>query len=195
MHVVLNGTLVDSKKPCVVIGKGALDEMGIRRVVDLYKQAGCTRVLIFCDDHQVVLQYVAILSRKILQECAGASEVINTKLEGVGIFLDIRKVEPKEDSKDSTAPPDVSKNPHLFGWIDELEVSDRARNCLRRMPIYLIGELVQRTEDDLRGVLSFGQKSIDEVKQALAYKGLALGTPIPNWQQLLTDHFLTRAEK
>ena len=58
--------------------------------------------------------------------------------------------------------------------IEELDLSERPRNCLKRAQIDTIGQLVERTEDDLLAITNFGQKSLDEVLQKLDERGLAL---------------------
>lgn len=58
--------------------------------------------------------------------------------------------------------------------IEDLDLTERARNCLRRAQIYTIGELVAKTEDDLLAITNFGQKSLDEVIPKLDERGLAL---------------------
>jgi DNA-directed RNA polymerase subunit alpha len=58
--------------------------------------------------------------------------------------------------------------------IEEMDFSVRSYNCLKREGIQTVGDLVQRTEQDLLDIRNFGQKSIDEVKQKLAEMGLSL---------------------
>ena len=58
--------------------------------------------------------------------------------------------------------------------IEELELSERPRNCLKRAQINSIGELIEKTEDDLLAITNFGQKSLDEVIQKLDERGLSL---------------------
>jgi DNA-directed RNA polymerase subunit alpha len=65
-------------------------------------------------------------------------------------------------------------SPDLDLRIEELDLSERPRNCLKRAQINTIGELVQRTEDDLLAITNFGQKSLDEVIQRLDERGLSL---------------------
>jgi DNA-directed RNA polymerase subunit alpha len=67
-------------------------------------------------------------------------------------------------------------SPDLDLRIEELDLSERPRNCLKRAQINTIGELVERTIDDLLGITNFGQKSLDEVLQRLDERGLALRT-------------------
>ena len=70
----------------------------------------------------------------------------------------------------STASPDLELA------IEELELSERPRNCLKRARVDTIGQLVQKTEDDLLAITNFGSKSLDEVLQKLDERGLALRT-------------------
>jgi DNA-directed RNA polymerase subunit alpha len=67
-------------------------------------------------------------------------------------------------------------SPDLDLRIEELDLSERPRNCLKRAQINTIGELVERTMDDLLGITNFGQKSLDEVLQRLDERGLSLRT-------------------
>jgi DNA-directed RNA polymerase subunit alpha len=68
----------------------------------------------------------------------------------------------------------ASGSPDLDLPIEELDLSERPRNCLKRAQINTIGELVQKTEDDLLAITNFGQKSLDEVIQKLDERGLSL---------------------
>jgi DNA-directed RNA polymerase subunit alpha len=70
----------------------------------------------------------------------------------------------------STASPDLELP------IEELELSERPRNCLKRARVDTIGQLVQKTEDDLLAITNFGSKSLDEVLQKLDERGLSLRT-------------------
>ena len=70
----------------------------------------------------------------------------------------------------------TSGSPDLDLLIEELDLSERPRNCLKRAQINTVGELVQKTEDDLLAITNFGQKSLDEVLQKLDERGLSLRT-------------------
>jgi DNA-directed RNA polymerase subunit alpha len=70
----------------------------------------------------------------------------------------------------------TSGSPDLDLRIEELDLSERPRNCLKRAQINTIGELVDRTYEDLLGITNFGQKSLDEVIQRLDERGLSLRT-------------------
>jgi DNA-directed RNA polymerase subunit alpha len=65
-------------------------------------------------------------------------------------------------------------SPDLDLPIEELDLSERPRNCLKRAQINTVGELVSKTEDDLLAITNFGQKSLDEVLQKLDERGLTL---------------------
>ena len=70
----------------------------------------------------------------------------------------------------------TSGSPDLDLPIEELDLSERPRNCLKRAQINTIGELVLKTEDDLLAITNFGQKSLDEVLVKLDERGLVLRT-------------------
>jgi len=65
-------------------------------------------------------------------------------------------------------------SPDLDIAIEDLDLSERPRNCLKRAQVNTIGELLSKTEDDLLNITNFGQKSLDEVKQKLDERGLSL---------------------
>ena len=70
----------------------------------------------------------------------------------------------------------ASGSPDLDLPIEDLDLSERPRNCLKRAQINSIGELLQKTEDDLLAITNFGQKSLDEVIAKLDERGLSLRT-------------------
>jgi DNA-directed RNA polymerase subunit alpha len=76
-------------------------------------------------------------------------------------------------------------NENLFRSVEELELSVRSANCLQNANIQLIGELVQRSEQDMLKTKNFGRKSLKEIKEILTSMGLSLGMKIDNWPQLL----------
>jgi len=65
-------------------------------------------------------------------------------------------------------------SPDLDLPIEDLDLSERPRNCLKRAQINTVGELLQKTEEDLLNITNFGQKSLDEVKMKLDERGLTL---------------------
>ena len=68
----------------------------------------------------------------------------------------------------------TSTSPDLDLPIEELDLSERPRNCLKRARIDTIGQLVQKSEDDLLAITNFGAKSLDEVREKLDERGLSL---------------------
>ncbi len=67
-----------------------------------------------------------------------------------------------------------ASSPDLDLPIEDLDLSERPSNCLKRAQINTVGELLTKTEDDLLNITNFGQKSLDEVKQKLDERGLTL---------------------
>ena len=67
-----------------------------------------------------------------------------------------------------------SGSPDLDLPIEDLDLSERPRNCLKRAQVNTIGELLQRTEAELLNITNFGQKSLDEVIERLDERGLTL---------------------
>jgi DNA-directed RNA polymerase subunit alpha len=70
--------------------------------------------------------------------------------------------------------PATSASPDLELPIEELDLSERPRNCLKRARVDTIGQLVQKSEDDLLAITNFGSKSLEEVLQKLDERGLSL---------------------
>ena len=66
-------------------------------------------------------------------------------------------------------------DPILLRPVDELELTVRSANCLKAENIYYIGDLIQRTETELLKTPNLGRKSLNEIKEVLASRGLTLG--------------------
>lgn len=103
--------------------------------------------------------------------------------EQVSIFINFEETEETSYSQPTSDEEPVNEN--LFRSVDELELSVRSANCLQNANITLIGELVQRTEQDMLKTKNFGRKSLKEIKEILASMGLSLGMKIENWPLLL----------
>jgi len=91
-------------------------------------------------------------------------------------FIDLKgkaEVEQKADE------PEV--DPILVRPVDDLELTVRSANCLKAENIYYIGDLIQRTEVELLKTPNLGKKSLTEIKDVLATKGLSLGMRLDNW--------------
>jgi DNA-directed RNA polymerase subunit alpha len=72
-------------------------------------------------------------------------------------------------------------DPILLRPVDELELTVRSANCLKAENIYFIGDLIQRTENELLKTPNLGRKSLNEIKEVLQSRGLSLGMRLDNW--------------
>jgi DNA-directed RNA polymerase subunit alpha len=82
---------------------------------------------------------------------------------------------------DREAPRSTQFDPILLRPVDELELTVRSANCLKAENIYYIGDLIQRTETELLKTPNLGRKSLNEIKEVLASRGLTLGARLENW--------------
>ena len=88
---------------------------------------------------------------------------------------------------EGTAEPVLSQrtspsvDPILLRPVDDLELTVRSANCLKAENIYYIGDLIQRTENELLKTPNLGRKSLNEIKEVLAARGLTLGMKLENW--------------
>ena len=83
------------------------------------------------------------------------------------------------EERQEAAQPQV--DPILLQPVDDLELTVRSANCLKAENIYYIGDLIQRTENELLKTPNLGRKSLNEIKEVLASKGLTLGMKLENW--------------
>ncbi len=84
------------------------------------------------------------------------------------------------DDKPASSPePDI--DPILLRPVDDLELTVRSANCLKAESIYYVGDLIQRTEVELLKTPNLGKKSLTEIKDVLAARGLSLGMRLENW--------------
>jgi DNA-directed RNA polymerase subunit alpha len=100
---------------------------------------------------------------------ASAADTLRTL---VGLVADLSD-EPRGLELGEVSPA-TSSSPDLELPIEELDLSERPRNCLKRARVDTIGQLVQKTEDDLLAITNFGSKSLEEVIQKLDERGLSL---------------------
>jgi DNA-directed RNA polymerase subunit alpha len=83
---------------------------------------------------------------------------------------------------DSPAPRSAQQvDPILLRPVDELELTVRSANCLKAENIFYIGDLIQRTENELLKTPNLGSKSLNEIKEVLASRGLTLGMKLEGW--------------
>lgn len=78
-------------------------------------------------------------------------------------------------------PRSPQVDPILLRPVDDLELTVRSANCLKAENIYYIGDLIQRSENELLKTPNLGRKSLNEIKDVLASKGLTLGMKLENW--------------
>ena len=103
---------------------------------------------------------------------AQAAEILIRQL---AIFTDIEKIEGFGETAGVEAAPEVSLAHGMENFpIEELELGVRSYNCLKRVGIETIGDLVMKSENELAAIPNFGKKSIEEVKETLATHGLNL---------------------
>ena len=81
----------------------------------------------------------------------------------------------------------IQVDPLLLRPVDDLELTVRSANCLKAENIYYIGDLIQRTENELLKTPNLGRKSLNEIKEVLAARGLTLGMKLENWPPVGLD--------
>ncbi|MDO4839347.1 MAG: DNA-directed RNA polymerase subunit alpha [Desulfovibrionaceae bacterium] len=101
--------------------------------------------------------------------------------EQISVFINFDEKVGTDYGMGTTGVMDV--NPNLFISIDELELSVRAANCLRSANISIVGELVQRSENEMLKTKNFGRKSLDEIKEHLLALGLDFGMKVDNFDK------------
>ena len=99
--------------------------------------------------------------------------------EQLSVFLELKtaKVEKVFERKSEV-------DPVLLRSVDDLELTVRSANCLKAESIVLIGDLIQKSEVELLKTPNLGKKSLTEIKDVLASKGLSLGMKIENWEEI-----------
>jgi DNA-directed RNA polymerase subunit alpha len=97
-------------------------------------------------------------------------------VEQLSVFADLKGTESPATER---ATPQV--DPVLLRPVDDLELTVRSANCLKAENIYYIGDLIQRTETELLKTPNLGRKSLNEIKEVLASRGLSLGMKLENW--------------
>jgi len=99
--------------------------------------------------------------------------------EQMSIFINFdEEPEPEPEEPQEEEEP---LNENLFRSVEELELSVRSANCLKNANIRFIGELVQRTEQEMLKTKNFGRKSLNEIKEVLVEMGLTLGLKLEGW--------------
>jgi DNA-directed RNA polymerase subunit alpha len=160
----------DRNKRSATIGVLPIDSIfsPVRRVAFTIEP---TRVEQSTDFDRLVLDIETDGSISPREALASAGETLRAL---VGLVADMSEspqgLELGDVSSATTGSPDLDLP------IEDLDLSERPRNCLKRAQVNTVGELVQKTVDDLLAITNFGQKSLDEVLQKLDERGLALRT-------------------
>jgi DNA-directed RNA polymerase subunit alpha len=100
----------------------------------------------------------------------------NILQDQISVFVDLKS---EEGTKEEKAEPQM--DPLLLRPVDDLELTVRSANCLKAENIFYIGDLIQRTENELLKTPNLGKKSLTEIKDVLAQHGLSLGMRLENW--------------
>jgi len=102
-----------------------------------------------------------------------AADILTDQLSVFGDFTQRDRGAPKTQQ--------AGVDPILLRPIDDLELTVRSANCLKAESIYYIGDLIQKTEVELLKTPNLGKKSLTEIKEVLAQRGLSLGMKLENW--------------
>ncbi len=94
----------------------------------------------------------------------------------LSVFVDLSGKQTEE-----AAGSEAEIDPILLRPVDDLELTVRSANCLKAESIYYVGDLIQRTEVELLKTPNLGKKSLTEIKEVLAMRGLSLGMRLENW--------------
>jgi DNA-directed RNA polymerase subunit alpha len=138
----------------------------VRRVTFLVEP---TRVEMDTNYDRLVLDIETDGSITARDALASAGDTL-TKL--VQLVADMSEEAPSLELGETSAT--MASSPELEMPIEDLDLSERPRNCLKRAQVNTVGELLRKSEDDLLAITNFGQKSLDEVKEKLNERGLAL---------------------
>ena len=103
-----------------------------------------------------------------------AARILRSQL---AVFVDLEA----EEAEEAAVSNEPEVDPILLRPVDDLELTVRSANCLKAESIYYIGDLIQRTEVELLKTPNLGKKSLTEIKDVLASRGLSLGMRLENW--------------
>ena len=164
-----------NKTPTMPIGTIPIDALfsPIRKVNYAVQNARVGQVT---DYDKLVLEVWTNGAVRPVDAVAFAAKILKEQLS---IWINFEESE--ETAYQQTGQDDQPLNENLFRSVDELELSVRSANCLQNANITLIGELVQKSEQDMLKTKNFGRKSLKEIKELLADMGLSLGMKLENW--------------
>ncbi|MCB9589280.1 MAG: DNA-directed RNA polymerase subunit alpha [Polyangiaceae bacterium] len=177
-----------NKTPTMPIGTIPIDSLfaPVRKVNYTIQNA---RVGQQTDYDKLILEVWTNGAVKPTDAVAFAAKILKEQLS---IWINFEETE--ETQYTQPAQDEEPLNENLFRSVDELELSVRSANCLQNANITLIGELVQRTEQDMLKTKNFGRKSLKEIKEILATMNLSLGMKFDNWPQMLERWKMQQAQ-
>jgi DNA-directed RNA polymerase subunit alpha len=168
-----------NKSPTMPLGTIPIDALfsPIRKVNYTVQNARVGQVT---DYDKLVLEVWTNGAVRPVDAVAYAAKILKEQLS---IWINFEETE--ESTYTPTGADEQPLNENLFRSVDELELSVRSANCLQNANITLIGELVQKTEQDMLKTKNFGRKSLKEIKEILGTMGLSLGMKFDSWQAML----------
>jgi len=168
-----------NKTPTMPLGTIPIDALfsPIRKVNYAVQNARVGQVT---DYDKLVLEVWTNGAVRPVDAVAFAAKILKEQLS---IWINFEESE--ETAYQQTGQDDQPLNENLFRSVDELELSVRSANCLQNANITLIGELVQKSEQDMLKTKNFGRKSLKEIKEILGTMGLGLGMKFDNWPGML----------
>lgn len=124
------------------------------------------------------------LDRLVLEvETNGAVDGVELVRQAAKVLIEqfqvFANLEGQEEA--AAAEAEATIDPILLRPIDVLELTVRSANCLKAENIYYVGDLIQKTEQELLKTPNLGRKSLNEIKSVLAAHGLSLGMKLDNW--------------
>ena len=141
-------------------------------------------------EHRISIREVKRRRRAAL----GLPEELGAKRRGSKRYGSDRARQRRYDEMVPEVIPDLAFNPAFLKKVDELELSLRSANCLKKCNIVYIGDLVQRSEAEMLRMPNFRPSSLNEIKKVLAQMGLHLGMEVPGWPPDNIDELAKRFE-
>jgi DNA-directed RNA polymerase subunit alpha len=118
-----------------------------------------------------------------------AARILQDQLQ---LFINFDEPQPVRDAEPQD---DLPFNRNLLRKVDELELSVRSANCLKNDNIVYIGDLVQKSEQEMLRTPNFGRKSLNEIKEVLTAMGLSLGMAVTGWPPENIEDLAKRLEE
>lgn len=187
-YYLLNGLLLYSSYGIDVLKYHRYDELFVFHVIDYHSQTNAVyehrvdriaynveaaRVEQRTDLDKLVIELETNGTIDPEEAIRRAATILAEQLDAFVDLRDVRQPEVKEEKPEF--------DPILLRPVDDLELTVRSANCLKAETIHYIGDLVQRTEVELLKTPNLGKKSLTEIKDVLASRGLSLGMRLENW--------------